>query len=62
MWVEVIDRTIIGVGDERGGGSTSKLSWILIRQCGLLKDFITHRKFIASVQLLHTFEHFGGME
>ena len=60
MRVEVIDRTIIGVGDERGGCSTSKLFQILIRQCGLLKDSITHRKFIVSVKLLHTFEHFGG--
>ena len=59
MRVEVIDRTIIGVGDERGGCSTSKLFRILIRQCGLLKDFIPHRKFIVSVKLLHTFEHFG---
>ena len=62
MRVEVIDRTIIGVGDERGGCSTSKLFQILIRQCGLLKDSIPHRKFIVSVKLLHTFEHFGGME
>ena len=60
MRVEVIDRTIIGVGDERGVGSTSKLFQILIRQCGLLKDSITHRKFIVSVKLLHTFEHFDG--
>ena len=62
MRVEVIDRTIIGVGDERGGCSTSKLFQILIRQCGLLKGSITHRKFIVSVKLLHIFEHFGGME